>query len=95
MVGAVEFPRPLDGDDVPRVLDDTDDGVVATRIRTDGAELGFRDIETPVAESDAVLHLHDRLSETQGTVPVRLEHVEGDALGRARPDTGQAPELVD
>ena len=66
VVRATELPRPLDGDDVPRVLDDADDRRVASRVGADRAELGLCDVEAPLAEPHAVLHLHDRLGEAEG-----------------------------
>ena len=88
VVGAAELPGPLDGDNVSRILYDADDAAISTWIGADHAELVLCDVETSLAQPNAVLHLHDGLCEPEGALPVRFEHVKGDALSRARPYAG-------
>jgi len=88
VVSAVELTRPLDRDYVTRVLDDTDDTGVPARVGADRAERGLGDVEASLAEANAVLDLDDGLGQPQGAVPLGLQKVKGDSLGRARPYPG-------
>src|SRR5690606_26336019 len=53
------------------------------------------DVPAALAEPHPGLGLGDRVRQPVGVVGRDLEQVEGDPLGRLRPDTRQPPELVD
>ena len=63
--------------------------------RAERAQLGVGDVEAAGAEAHLRLGVADRRGEAVDVVGGDLEQVEGDALGRLRPDAGQAAELVD
>ena len=60
--------RPLERDDVDRLLDDADDRAVAPRVGADGAELLLGQVAAVAAEADALLHVGDRAAERERLV---------------------------
>ena len=57
VVEAAELRRPLERDDVDRLLDDADQRVVAPRVGADAAELLLGEVAALAAEAHALLHL--------------------------------------
>src|SRR5256885_10307618 len=80
--------RPLDGDQVDRLLDDADDRPVATRVLADRAELVLGQVPALVTEADALLHLLYRRGERERFVFRRPEEVERQPVRRAGADAG-------
>ena len=66
VVEAAELRRPLERDDVDRLLDDADRGAVAPRVEADCAQLLLGEVAALAAETDALLHLFDRPGERKG-----------------------------
>src|SRR5204863_5130088 len=95
VVEAAELVGPLERDEVDRLLDDADDGMVAARVDADRAQLLLREVAALAAEADALLHLLDRGGERERLVAARLEQVEREALRRSRPDPREARQLRD
>ncbi|CAI7674331.1 unnamed protein product, partial [Penicillium discolor] len=95
VVQAAELPRALDRRDVLRVLDHTDQCLVAAGVATDRAAFLLRDVAADLAEADPDADLGQQLGETGDVERRRLQDVERDALRRLRADAGKAAELVD
>ena len=95
VVEAAVLVRPLERDDVDRLLDDADRRVVAARVEADPAGLVLGQVAALAAEADALLHLHERARERERLLRRPLEDVEREPLRRALPDPGQARELRD
>ena len=95
VVEAAVLVRPLERDQVDRLLDDADDGAVAARVEADRAELLLGQVAALAAEADALLHLLDRRRERERLVLADREQVEREPLRRARADSGQARQLRD
>src|SRR5947207_1914774 len=76
VVEAAVLVRPLDRDQVGRLLDDADDGVVAARVAADLAGLLLGQISALAAEANALLHLGDRGRQRAGLVLGHAEEVE-------------------
>src|SRR5581483_5394626 len=95
VVEAAELRRPLDRDQVARLLDDADQRTVAPRVEADRADLVLRQVPALAAEADARLHLLDRLRQRECLVRRRTQEVEREALRRPCPDAGQTRQLRD
>ena len=95
VVAAVELAGLLDRDDVAGVLDHAQHRGVAPVVGADRAQLALGHVEAALAEPDPRLRLGDGPGQPLGVLGGQLQEVEGDALGRLRPDAGQAAELVD
>src|SRR5690606_11608548 len=65
VVAAVELVRPLDRDDVARVLDDADDRAVAPLVLADAAARADGEVEADLALADRLLHLADGVGERE------------------------------
>src|SRR6185312_1041537 len=67
VVDAAEGPGPLQGDQVPGLLDDADQAGVSARVAAEGTKwlLGLGQIEAGLAVADAVLDVADRLGERE------------------------------
>ena len=87
--------RALDRDQVGRLLDDADDGVVAARVAADLARLLLGQVPALAAEANALLDLGDRRGERGGLVRRDAQEVEREPLRRSLADAGQARELRD
>ena len=87
--------RPLERDDVHRLLDDADQCVVAPLVEADAAELLLGQVPALTAEADALLHLLERRRERERLIGGPLEDVERESLRGARTDPGQARQLRD
>jgi hypothetical protein len=87
--------RALDRDHVAGLLHDADDGGVAAGVQADRAARPLREVEADLAEPDPLLDVADRLGERERVLRLGAQDVEGQALGRARPDAGQLAELGD
>ncbi len=55
----------LDADEVVGFFDYADGGLVSRRIQADSAQLLFGEVETPVAETDGLLDVNERLRQRQ------------------------------
>ena len=68
VVDAGERARLLQGEEVPRLLDDADQGGVAAGVAADRAEgdVGLGQVEAGLAVADALLDRSDRLGQRQG-----------------------------
>src|SRR5690606_20295774 len=95
VVAAAVLAGALHRDDVAGLLHHAQDVGVTPGIRADAAQLALGDVEALAAEADLLLHLDDRPGEAVRLLRVHLEQVEGDALGRLRPDARQPAERVD
>ena len=95
VVAAAEVAGLLDRDDVVRLLDDADRPLAARGVRAVGAHLPVGHRVADRAGADAVEERRDRLREPGGVLPRAPQEVEGDPLGRLRPDPGELPQLVD
>ena len=87
--------RPLDRDQVGRLLHHADHGAVAPRVAADLAGLLLGEVAALGAEADALLDLLECGRERQGLVLRHPEEVEGEPLSRPRPDSGQPRQLRD
>src|SRR5207244_2821755 len=87
VVEAAKLVRPLERDEVDRLLDDADEGVVAASVDADAAELLLGEVPALAAEADALLDLVDRARERRRLVLRDLEEVEGEPLRRRRADS--------
>ena len=81
--------RPLERDDVDRLLDDADDGAVAARVEADRADLVLGQVAALAAEADALLDLLDRRGERQRVRLGDREQVKREPLRGARADPGR------
>jgi hypothetical protein len=95
VVEAAVLVRPLERDEVDRLLDDADRRVVAACVGADRAQLVLGQVAALGAEADALLHVLDRLRERERLVPRPREEVEREPLRRALADAGQLRELGD
>ena len=87
--------RALERDDVDRLLDDADRGVVAACVEADRACLFLGQVPALAAEADALLHLVERGGERGCLLRRALEDVEREPLRGALADPGQACQLRD
>src|SRR5450759_3420987 len=90
-----ELAGPLDRHNVLGLLDDTDAGQVATRVKADAALLGLGDVATDAAEADLVLDLHQCIDESPHIDGISLQQMERNALCALGTDARQPAELVD
>ncbi len=95
MVTAAELTRPLDRDDVLRLLDDTDHGRVAPWVTADPALFLFGDVAADGTEPHLVLDLDQRVGQPAHVDGIGGQQVERDPLSALGPDTGQPAQLVD
>ena len=95
VVEAAVLVRPLERDDVDRLLDDADDRAVAPRVGADRAELLLGQVAAVAAEAHALLHLRDRLAERERLLLRDREQVEREPLRGPGADPGQAGQLRD
>src|SRR5262249_47616493 len=86
VITTTELMRAFDGDDVTRILHDTEDACVAPIVETDGAQLADADVEALPAPRDAFLRFGDRAREPARVLGCRLQQVERDALRGLRAD---------
>ena len=90
VVEAAELARPLDRDQVDRLLDHADHRVVAARIATDRADVVLRQVAALVAEANSLLDLLDRGRERECLVLGSLQQVEREPVSCPRADSRQA-----
>src|SRR5215217_2209465 len=95
VVPAADHGRLLDRRRVLRFLDDAQHLRIAAGVPTDAAALALGDVAALLAERDLLLGADQRLGEALGVVGRLLHDVEGEPLGRLRPDARQPRELVD
>ena len=95
VVPAPELPRPLDGEDVERLLHHAHPAVVAAGIAADRAERRVADVEAAVAEDDLVADGDQRAGERAGLRVGGAQEVVGEPLRRLGADPGQARERLD
>ena len=82
MIETLVDARLFKGQHVKRLLDDTDDLLVAVRIVANGARVGFGNIEALRAIDNALLDARNRLCETACLVRGTTQDKEGEALSR-------------
>ena len=92
VIEALELARPLEREDVERLLDDAQARLVAARVPADRAERGVADVEAPIAEHDLVADVDQRRRQRPGLRVGRAQQVVGQALRGLGPDAGQARE---
>ncbi len=63
--------RPLNGDNIQRLLDDTDCRMIPTGVVTDMTGVTIRDIETSRAEGHFILQLSQRFGKLKDLFPGR------------------------
>src|SRR5579862_1454019 len=95
VVEAAVLRRPLDRDEVDRLLDDADRRPVTARVEADRAQLLLGEVAALAAEADAFLHLADRRGERERLLLLGLEDVEGEPLRRSAADSRQPRQLRD
>jgi hypothetical protein len=95
VVEAAELARPLDGDQIDRLLDHADHRVVAAGVPADRADLVLRQVAALVAEANSLLDLLDRGRERERLVLRPLQEMESEPVGGPRADARQARELAD
>jgi hypothetical protein len=95
VVEAPIFVRPLERDEVGRLLHDADERAIPPLVATDLAALLLGQIPAFGAEADAVLHVADRVRERLCFVLRDTQEVEGEAVRRSRADSGQSRQLRD
>ena len=95
VVKAAVLVRPLERDDVDRLLDDADRPVVAARVEADRAGLLLGEVPALAAEAHPLLHLGERSRERERLLGGSLKDVERQALRRALADPGEAGQLGD
>ena len=86
VVEALELARPLEGEDVERLLDDAQAGLVAARVAADRTERLIADVEAAVAEDDLVADVDERRGERARLGVLGPQQVEGQPLGGLRAD---------
>ena len=95
VVAAVELAGALDRDHVARLLDHADHGGLAALVLADPAGGLGGEVEADLALADGLLDLADRVGERERLLLGDAQDVEGEPLGGALPDAGQAGELGD
>src|SRR5919201_2753935 len=88
VVQAAKLARPLDRDEVDRLLHDADERVVTTGVATDPAHLVLRQVSALLAEPDSLLHVLDRRGERERLVRWALKEMEGQPMGRPTSHSG-------
>ena len=86
VVEALELAGPLQGEDVERLLDDAQPGLVAGGVAADRAQRRVADVEAAIAEDDLVADVDQRGRERRVPRRRRPEKVIGQPLGGLRPD---------
>ena len=87
VVEATELARPLDRDQVDRLLDNADHRVVAAGVTADRADLVLRQVAAFVAEANAFLDLLDRGRQRERLVLRALQQVEREPVSGPGADT--------
>src|SRR5581483_12172842 len=87
--------RPLEREQVDRLLHDADRGAVAARVEADRADLLLGEVAALVAEPDPLLHVADRVRKRIRLVRRHLQEMERQTLRRAAADPRQARQLRD
>ena len=95
VVEALELGRPLEREDVERLLDHAQLEHVARLVAADRAERRVADVEAALAEHDLVAHGDERRGERPGIRVGGAQEVVGQALGGLGPDARQARERLD
>jgi hypothetical protein len=95
VVPTPELPRPLDRDNVLRLLDDADDAAVTPRVQAYAALFLLRDIAAHRTEPDLVLDLEQCVREAAYVGGIGLEDMEGYPLCALGTDAGKPAQLVD
>ena len=95
VVAAPQDARPLQRQDVERLLDDAQAVVVASGVEADGAPRPGADVEAPVAEHDLVPDRDQRRREGTGLAVRGAQQVVGQPLRGLGPDAGQSRERLD
>ena len=91
----MQLVRALDRDHVARLLDHADPWPLAPLVLADAAGGLDREVEADLAQPDRLLDLADRVGERQRLLVGTREDVEGEPLGGALADAGQARQLGD
>jgi hypothetical protein len=95
VISAAELLGLLDGHDVARVLDHTEQSGIAPLVLANLALAAFCHVEATPAERYALLHGDDRVCQPDRVLGRNLEKMERQSLSGLRADTRQATELVD
>ena len=95
VVEALELARPLEGEDVERLLDDAQPRLVAHRVAADRAQRLVADVEAAIAEDDLVADVDERRGQRPRLRVGGAQQVVGQALGGLGADARQARERLD
>jgi hypothetical protein len=95
VIAPAVFAGALDGNDISRLFDDTDDRRIAPVIGTDPATHLVADVEADLTKPDLRLGLADGIGETERVSIRQLDEVKSDALGRLWADAREPAKLVD
>jgi hypothetical protein len=95
MVFAAIFTGFFQGDDIARVGDAANDFVVAVGGATDGANGLSREVEADAALADLFFGVDQSFGQGFDLGFGAVENMQGQTLGRLRPNAGQALELFD
>jgi hypothetical protein len=87
--------RPLEREEIDRLLDDADERAVAARVLADGAELLLGQVAALTAEPDPLLYLADCVGERERLLLRHAQEMESKPLRRPRPDPREARQLRD
>ncbi len=93
MVAATEGTGALDRQDIRCLLDHTQKGIIALRIRADFAELTGREKAAHWAGNDFQMRLSQRIGQDQGLGLLVLQEPDRHPLGAAGADAGQPLQL--
>jgi hypothetical protein len=93
VVEPAELTCPFDREQVDRLLDDADDGVIPPGVAADRADRVFGEVAALVAEADASFDFLDRGRESECFVFGTLEQVERKPMCRSRSHARQPREL--
>ena len=95
VVQAPELVRPLEREQVGRLLDDADERAVAARVAADRRSAPPRSGSRTRGRSGLVLDVADRVGERERLLLRDAQQMEGEAVRRARADSRQARQLRD
>jgi len=95
VIAAAELAGLLDREDVLRLLDHAQHGLVAPGVAADPALVSLGDVEADPAEPHLVLDLEQDLGQPTHVGLIGLKQVERDPLGALGTDAGESAELVD
>jgi len=83
VVQTAKLARPLDRDEIDRLLDDADQRVVAARVAADGTSVLLGQISAFVAEANSLLHSLDGSGQGERLLLGSLQEMESEPMSSA------------